>query len=281
MPESTPDPAAYEAQQTNGGSDSTHLRVDGVSKSFGAVHALKDVTFEVTRGEVVGIVGDNGAGKTTLIRCMAGIHKPDRGSIDVGTATFNALSPSAAHELGIEVVHQTLGLVDGLDIVANLFLNRELRSRNPVARKLGVLDRRRMQGDARQALEEFGLAITNLRRPVGELSGGQRQMLAIIRAVQRRPNFVLMDEPTAALGVVQSQHVQELVLQLRERDIGVIVVSHRMDQVLQITDRIVVLRHGSKVADLVTRDTDVDEVVGHITGAREPRFDGPTDREET
>jgi ABC-type sugar transport system ATPase subunit len=262
----SPPSSANRSAPAGGGAD--RLRVTGLSKSFGAVLALEDVSFEVARGEVMGIVGDNGAGKSTLIRCIAGIHRPDRGTIDVGAESFDALVPDTARKRGIEVVHQNLALVDSLDVVANLFLNRELLTRGPLGRVFKRLDRRRMSQEAAAALAEHGLKIANLRRPAGELSGGQRQMLAIIRAVLRAPDFVIMDEPTAALGVEQSKRVQGLALSLRDRGIGVIVVSHRMDQVMQITDRVIVLRHGRKAADLVTKQTDVEELVGYITGAR-------------
>jgi simple sugar transport system ATP-binding protein len=245
-----------------------NVRVHELSKSFGGVRALTDVSFEAARGEVVGIVGDNGAGKSTLIRCLAGIHKPDKGMIEIGELTLSELDPETSQRLGIEVVHQTLGLVDGLDVVANLFLNREIVAGGAVGRRLGLLRRRAMQREATRTLSEFGLKLGNLKRPVGELSGGQRQMLAVIRAVQRSPYFIIMDEPTAALGVQQSEAVRELVISLRQQDIGVIVISHRMDEVMEITDRIVVLRHGRKVAELTTARSHVDEVVGYITGAR-------------
>ena len=244
------------------------LRVTDVSKAFGAVQALDDMSFEAARGEVVGIVGDNGAGKSTLIRCITGIHRPDTGTIDVGAESFDGLDPDTARRCGIEVVHQQLALVDGMDVISNLFLNRELIAGGFLGRRFGRLARRRMATEAATALGEFGLTIRNLRRPVGELSGGQRQMLAIVRAVLRDPYFVLMDEPTAALGVEQSRRVQELVLSLKHRGIGVIVVSHRMDQVVEITDRVIVLRHGRKAAELTTSQTNAEELVAYITGAR-------------
>lgn len=244
------------------------LRVTGLTKIFGAVRALEDVSFDVARGEIIGIVGDNGAGKSTLIRCMAGVHRPDDGIIEVGTETFETLEPETARRCGIEVVHQNLALVDSLDIVANLFLNRELVGRGLGGKMFGRLDHKRMARTAASALEDFGLSVGNHRRPVGELSGGQRQMLAIIKAVLQDPYFVMMDEPTAALGVENSERVQELVLSLKHRGLGVIVVSHRMDQVLEITDRVVVLRHGRKAAELVTSETDGQELVGYMTGAR-------------
>ncbi len=246
----------------------SELRVSGLTKIFGAVYALEDVSFHVHRGEIIGVIGDNGAGKSTLIKCMAGVHRPDDGVIQVGAETFEALEPDTARRCGIEVVHQNLALVDSLDIVANLFLNRELVRRGLAARLVGRLDHKRMARTAAAALDDFAISITNHRRPVGELSGGQRQMLAIIKAVLQDPHFVMMDEPTAALGVENSRRVQELVLSLKKRGLGVIVVSHRMDQVLEITDRVIVLRHGHKVAELVTSETDGEQLVGYMTGAR-------------
>ncbi len=191
-------------------------------------------------------------------------HRDDRR----GRRVVDGLDPDTARRCGIEVVHQQLALVDGMDVISNLFLNRELIAGGFLGRRFGRLARRRMATEAATALGEFGLTIRNLRRPVGEPSGGQRQMLAIVRAVLRDPYFVLMDEPTAALGVEQSRRVQELVLSLKHRGIGVIVVSHRMDQVVEITDRVIVLRHGRKAAELTTSQTNAEELVAYITGAR-------------
>jgi simple sugar transport system ATP-binding protein len=222
----------------------------------------------VNPGEVLALVGDNGAGKSTFIKCATGIVQPDEGDIIVGDELHPFLTPARARAAGIEVVHQHLGLVDMLDIAENLFANREIVVRDPVRRRLGWLDWRRMYSEAAATLESFGLNLGALTRPVHELSGGQRQMLAIIRAVHWAPRVVMMDEPTAALGVEQSRRVLQLISALATRGIAILLVSHNMDHVFQVANRIAVLRHGRKVADLPRSELSIDDVVSHITGAK-------------
>jgi ABC-type sugar transport system ATPase subunit len=221
---------------------------------------------------VLALVGDNGAGKSTLIKCVTGIIKPDGGEIEVDGESHTAVTPDKARSLGIEVVHQHLGLVDLLDIVENLFANRELLARNPLGLAFRWLDKRGMYDEAARTLAAFDLDLGRLNRRVRELSGGQRQMLAIIRAVHWTPRVIFMDEPTAALGVAQSARVLELVRTLADRGIAVVFVSHNMDHVFQVADRIVVLRHGEKVSDMSASDATIDGVVAAITGSQEFRL---------
>jgi simple sugar transport system ATP-binding protein len=247
------------------------MSIRALEKAYAAVRALRGVSFDIRAGEVLALVGDNGAGKSTLIKCVAGIVKPDGGAVEVDHEVYEALTPDRARSLGIEVVHQHLGLVDLLDVVENLFANRELIARNPAARVIGWLDRRAMYDEAARTLAAFDLNLGPLSRRVRELSGGQRQMLAIIRAVHWTPRVIFMDEPTAALGVAQSARVLELVRTLADRSIAVVFVSHNMDHVFQVADRIVVLRHGEKVDDMSAADSTIDSVVAAITGSRELR----------
>lgn len=243
------------------------LSVRRMSKSFDAVRALKEVDLDLYAGEVLGLVGDNGAGKTTLVKCVAGTHRPDEGEIYVDGRLQQALTPDVARELGIETVHQNLSLVDTLDVVQNFFLNRELTARNPVGRLLRWLNRRRMYADTQAALDSLEVRVGRIEAPVRHLSGGQRQMVAVARAVNWGTHIVMMDEPAAALGVEQSLRVLEFVRRLAYSGIAVLFISHNMQHVLQATDRIVVLRHGEKVGDLRTKETTVQEVVTLITGA--------------
>jgi ABC-type sugar transport system ATPase subunit len=242
------------------------LEVRNVSKSYGAVRALRDVSLAVHAGEVLGLVGDNGAGKTTLVRCIAGTHRPDGGEIRVDGEPQPALTPERARELGIETVHQNLSLVDTRDVAHNFFLNRELLGGGPAGRALGWLNKRAMYRKTRENLDGLGLRL-DPRTPVAALSGGQRQMIAVARAITWGSHIVLMDEPAAALGVRQSMQVLQFIRMLSERGIAVMFISHNMQHVLQVTDRIVVLRHGEAVGDLETSATGAREVVTLITGS--------------
>jgi simple sugar transport system ATP-binding protein len=242
------------------------LEARNVSKSYGAVRALRDVSLALRAGEVLGLVGDNGAGKTTLVRCIAGMHRPDDGEIHVDGEARTALTPERARELGIETVHQNLSLVDTLDVMHNFFLNREVVGGGPVGRPIGWLNKRAMYRTTREKLEALGLRV-DPRTPVASLSGGQRQMIAVARAITWGSHIVIMDEPAAALGVRQSMQVLSFIRMLSDRGIAVVFISHNMQHVLQVTDRIVVLRHGEKVGDLQTRDTGAREVVTLITGS--------------
>lgn len=250
----------------SGATDVPVLEVKGVSKSFGPVRAVTEVTLSLHAGEVLGLVGDNGAGKSTLVRCIGGIHDLDGGELRVDGIVREGLDPEAARDLGIEIVHQGLSLVEQFDVAQNMFLNRELMRRGSAARRIGWLDKRAMYAETSDALRRLGIAI-QARARVATLSGGQRQIVAVARAVTWGRHIVLLDEPTAALGVRQSELVLNFVRMLAGSGVAVVFISHNMDHVMQVSDRVAVLRQGMKVADARTQDVSAREIVGFITGA--------------
>jgi D-xylose transport system ATP-binding protein len=243
------------------------LALRGVSKRFGPVQALEAVDFEVAAGEVVGLVGDNGAGKSTLVKVIAGIYKPDAGDFYFEGEPVSIAGPTVATALGIATVYQDLALCDNLDVVSNLFLGREeLAPRSgALTRQLDEADMERRSGEL---LSNLAVTIPSLRSEVGTLSGGQRQQVAVARSLLGEPKVVLLDEPTAALGVAQTAQVLALVKRLRERGLGVVMISHNLSDVFEVTDRIFVLRLGRREADFVTASARPEEVVAAITGAR-------------
>lgn len=243
------------------------LKVENLSKYFGAIEALVDVTMEIYPGEIVGLVGDNGAGKSTLVKCVSGVHKPSHGHIYVDGQSVEFSSPSDARDMGIETVYQHLGLVDELDVAGNLFLGREIVASNPLGRFFHQLNLGEMRRQAGEALQSLHIKIPNIAAPVQSMSGGQRQAVAIGRTVFWGKKLLLLDEPTAALGVEESEQVLSLLERLRDRGLPLLVISHNMQHVYRIADRIVVLRQGRKVADLKRKETTPQEIVGHITGA--------------
>ena len=242
------------------------LALTGVSKSFGPVQALSDVDFEVHPGEVVALVGDNGAGKSTLVKTIAGIHPPDAGTISFEGSEVTIHGPSDAVDLGIATVYQDLALCDNLDVVENLFLGREEKVEGPVG-FIGQLDEVEMEKRTGELLENLAVTITDVRNEVGTMSGGQRQQVAIARSLLGEPKLVMLDEPTAALGVRQTAQVLELVKRLRERGYGVVVISHNLADVFEVADRIYVLRLGREVGDFNAGEVSQDKVVAAITGA--------------
>jgi ABC-type sugar transport system ATPase subunit len=247
------------------------LELRDLSKHFGAVRALRGVTFSVRRGEVVGLVGDNGAGKSTLIGAVAGTIQGVDGEIVVNGLSHQIESPADAHRAGIETVFQTLSLIPTLTIAENIFLNRELLRFGRLSRFVRVMDRGGMRRAVASRLTELGLRLPPAGTKVAALSGGQRQAVAIGRAVFWGSDIVLMDEPTAALGVRQTEIVLEFVDRLKRHDVAVVFVSHNMQDVLQVCDRIVVLRLGRVVLETERRTTNVNEIVAAITGvATEP-----------
>jgi D-xylose transport system ATP-binding protein len=248
-------------------SETPVLALEGVSKSFGPVQALSSVDFEVHSGEVVALVGDNGAGKSTLVKTVAGIHPADSGQILFEGQPVRITRPNDAVALGIATVYQDLALCDNLDVVENLFLGREEVAGGP-GELLFVLDETAMEHRSHQLLERLAVTIVNLRAEVGTLSGGQRQQVAIARSLLGDPKLVILDEPTAALGVRQTAQVLELVKRLREEGHGVVVVSHNLADVFEVADRIFVLRLGQEAGDFKAAETSQDEVVAAITGAR-------------
>jgi D-xylose transport system ATP-binding protein len=241
------------------------LELEGVSKRFGPVQALDRVDFAVRAGEVVGLVGDNGAGKSTLVKAIAGIHTPDEGTIRFEGEEVRIRGPQDATELGIATVYQDLALCDNLDVVANLFLGRERVSPGPgqVSRQL---DEVKMEHETADLLSNLAVTIPSLRSEVGTLSGGQRQQVAVARSLLGEPKVVMLDEPTAALGVPQTKQVLELIRRLRERDLGVVVISHNLVDVFAIADRVFVLRLGKAAGEFQAEDATEEHVVAAITG---------------
>ncbi|MCG2644449.1 MULTISPECIES: ATP-binding cassette domain-containing protein [Bradyrhizobium] len=236
------------------------LKLRGISKNFGAVSALADVDLDVHAGEVVALVGDNGAGKSTLVKILAGVHQPTSGTIDFDGEHVVLSDPATALGLGIATVFQDLALCENLDVVANIFLGREL---NPVR-----LDEVSMEIRAWTLLNELSARIPSVREPVASLSGGQRQTVAIARSLLTEPKLILLDEPTAALGVAQTAEVLDLIERVRARGLGVIVISHNMEDVRAVADRIVVLRLGRNNGEFGP-DVSNQDLVTAITGADE------------
>ena len=243
------------------------LRLTGISKSFGAVQALTNVDFEVYDGEVVGLVGDNGAGKSTLIKIIAGVNPADSGHIYLAGQEVHIGAPTDATRLGIETVYQDLALADNLDVVANLYLGREdVSPRLPWVG--GVLSETDMEQRTLDVLRQLDVkTIKSVRVPVAALSGGQRQSIAVAKTILRNPKVVLLDEPTAALGVAQTRQVLNLIRRLRENGLAVVVISHNLADVFEVVDRVIVLRLGRRVGTYDVRTTTPEQVVSAITGA--------------
>ena len=240
------------------------LEVKGISKLFGGVHAVEDVSLSLARGEVLALAGDNGAGKSTLIKVISGVHRPDGGEIRYRGEPVDFPNPQAARDRGIETIYQDLALADNLDVGANVFLGREL-----MCRRFGflpVIDRKRMREEAGRSLAELDIALDRLDVPVRQLSGGQRQAIAIGRAIHWQARVLIMDEPTAALGVPEQRKVMALIRNLRASGAGVIFISHNLADIFEISDRIVVLRRGLKAGERRTAETTPDEVVRLMVG---------------
>jgi len=237
------------------------LRMRGISKSFGAVRALYQADFEVYAGEVVGLVGDNGAGKSTLIKVIAGVGPADEGEIFLEGQKVSIPNPQAANRLGIETVYQDLALCDNLDVVANLFLGREERS------FLQSLDEVDMEKRGLSVLRSLDVKIPSVRSTVATLSGGQRQSVAVAKSILRQATVVLLDEPTAALGVAQTRQVLNLIRRLRDQGLAVVVISHNLADVFEVVDRVIVLRLGRRVGTFDIKTTTPEQVVAAITGA--------------
>jgi len=236
------------------------LSLTGINKRFGAVQALTDVHLTVMPGEVVALVGDNGAGKSTLVKVIAGVYTPDNGKITFDGRDVAPRGPSQAQALGIATVFQDLALCDNLHVVANLFLGQE--------HKLGpIIDEVSMEKEAWRLLRSLSAKIPSVRIPIAALSGGQRQTVAIARSLVGNPKIVMLDEPTAALGVAQTAEVLNLIERLRENGLGVILVSHNMADVQAVSDRIVVLRLGRNAAEFKTEEASTEALVAAITGA--------------
>ncbi len=239
------------------------LRARGIAKRFGQVQALDRADFSAFAGQVVALIGDNGAGKSTMVKALSGTIRPDSGEIFLDGRPVHFASPLDAQRLGIETVYQDLALAPDLDAAANLHLGREIY----LIPFLKVLDRRAMRDRARAAFAELGVELPDVRAPVVTLSGGQRQSVAVARAVSYASRVIFMDEPTAALGVLQRSRVLETIRKVRDRGIAVVLISHNMPEVLAVADRIEVLRLGRRVATYTARNTSVEELVGAMTGA--------------
>lgn len=239
------------------------VQLEQVRKEFGAVVALQEFTLDIRAGEIVALVGDNGAGKSTLIKMIAGVHQPTSGRIVLEGQPVRLSAPTDAREHGIEVVYQDLALADQQPVYMNLFLGREL-VRGPLRR----LDRDGMAEQTQRLLDELDIRVPSPRATIRDLSGGQRQGVAIARATHWAQRLVLMDEPTAALGVQETSRVEDIILRMRERGRAILIVSHSLDQVFRISDRICVLRRGQQVGKRRTRETTGDEIVSMITGLR-------------
>ena len=246
------------------------LQLQGISKSFGSVQALTDVDFEVRPGEVMALVGDNGAGKSTLVKCIAGTHAPDDGAIVFEGREVHIHGPKDASKLGIEVVYQDLALCDNLDVVQNMYLGRE-------ANRAEILNEPTMEQHTAETLASLRVTtINSVRQTVATLSGGQRQSVAVARAVMWNSKLVILDEPTAALGVAQTEQVLELVRRLGEQGLGVVIISHNLHDVFETATRITVLRLGRNVGLFEREKTTPQEVVEAITAGQPTKVSGIT-----
>lgn len=241
------------------------LKIRNLKKTFGSgsIKALYDINLDIYSGEVLALVGDNGAGKSTLIKILSGVYPPDGGRIEFNGSSFSCLTPLKALELGISTVYQDLALVDTRDAACNIFLGRE-----PLLARF-FINKRKMLQDSARLLQQLKISIPSLRTPVGLLSGGQRQGIAVARSVNRRGKLLIFDEPTAAMGVQESSHVLELIKTLREQGFAVIVISHNLHHVLTVSQRICVLRQGGIAREFETAATNTREIVSCITGSAE------------
>ncbi|MBI4671020.1 MAG: sugar ABC transporter ATP-binding protein [Chloroflexi bacterium] len=242
------------------------IELRGISKYFGPVRALENVNLVVNRRQVVGLVGDNGAGKSTLMKILTGAYQPTFGEILLEGRPVHFASPHESRLAGIEMVYQDLALAGNLSIAANIYLGRE-----PIKRQWGLfrfMDEKRIENGSRELLERLKINIPNVKARVENLSGGQRQSVAIARATAFNAKLVIMDEPTAALAVKEVAKVLETVLNLRAHGVAVILISHRMQDVMSVADRIIVLYEGAKVADLERSKTNLDEIVAYIVGSK-------------
>jgi simple sugar transport system ATP-binding protein len=242
------------------------LEARGIVKSFGRVRALRGADFTVYPGEVVALIGDNGAGKSTLVKTISGVHPPDAGHIFFEGQEVHFHGPEDARALGIETVYQDLALAPDLESSANLFLGRE-EMRGGLLGKLGFYDTPAMRRRTKEAFTTLGVGVQDVEAPVANFSGGQRQGVAVARAVTWASKVVFMDEPTAALGVVQTRKVLELIRRVRDTGLSVVLISHNMPDVLAVSDRVEVLRLGERVAQFRTADVTMETLVGAMTGA--------------
>lgn len=239
------------------------LRLADIRKTFGGITAIESFSLEVRAGEIVALVGDNGAGKSTLIKIISGVYTPTSGIITIEDETVTMANATMARAHGIEVVYQDLALADQQSVYMNMFLGRE-----PV-NGFGLLDRRRMIAETEKLVKELDVRIPSAHATIRDLSGGQRQGVAIARATHWASKLILLDEPTAALGVAETAKVEEIVQSLKQRNIGVLIISHSLDQVFKLSDRICVLRRGRQIGIRETAKTDKNEIIAMITGLQQ------------
>jgi simple sugar transport system ATP-binding protein len=242
------------------------LGAEAIEKHFGHVVALRGASFQLRRGEVHAIVGDNGAGKSTLIKIVSGVYRQDAGTLTLEGSPVTMESPRAARELGIETVYQDLALADQLDASANLYLGRESLLPPPLS-WFGFLDKAAMRQRTKEEIERLKVGIPSVQQPVINFSGGQRQSIAVARAVAWGSRIVILDEPTAALGVRESQMVLQLIRELKEQGLSVLIISHNLPEVFLVADRITVLRLGRTISTIDTKDSSVEAIVAMMTGA--------------
>ena len=240
------------------------LRARGISKRFGGVVALDDVSIDVEAGQITGLVGDNGAGKSTLIRILSAVLTADDGTIELDGAPVHFASPAEARAAGIETVYQDLALAGNMPVWANIFLGREL-VRGP--KRLNILDKRRMASEAEAMLSRLSRTMPPIEAPTAQLSGGQRQAIAIARAAAWGSKVIIMDEPTAALGPAETRAVEDVIAGLRDRGFAVLIISHNLEQVFRLVDRVWVLRRGRMIGNRWLADSSPEEIVAMITGA--------------
>jgi len=236
------------------------LEARNIIKSFGQVQALKGANFQIDLGEIVALIGDNGAGKSTLVKILSGALQPDSGEILIKGKPVELTSTNIARDFGIETVYQNLAVANHLTPVANMFLGREILKPG-ILGALGFLDESRMKKHASEVFNRLDVKIQNLKVPITALSGGQRQSVAVARAATWATNIVFLDEPTAALGVAQTEQVKQLILRLRNQGLGVVLISHNMTEVLEIADRVEILRFGERVASMDSKDADINSLV--------------------
>lgn len=266
--EKLPESQKEQSVAVNAGRKEPLLRMVGIGKTFGAVRALSGVNLEVYAGEVLGLVGDNGAGKSTLVKTISGVGPADEGESFFEGQPVIINSPQAATKLGIETVYQDLALCDNLDVTSNLFLGHELRT------PFRTLDNTEMEKRALSVLRTLDVKLPSARALVAMLSGGQRQSIAVAKAILRQAKVVMLDEPTAALGVAQTRQVLNLIKRLREQGLAVVVISHNMADVFEVADRVVVMRLGKNVATFNVKESTSGQVVAAITGAEYSQTNG-------
>jgi fructose transport system ATP-binding protein len=256
------------------------LEARGLVKRYGQVVALDGADFELYPGEIVAIIGDNGAGKSTLIKALSGALQPDDGEIRLDGDRVRFRSPGDARKAGIETVYQDLAVAPSLDIAANIFLGREARFRGPLGLALRLLDKRRMRREAARHFAELKIGIQSITQPVENLSGGQRQGVAVARAAKWAQRLAIMDEPTAALGVRETRQVLDLIQRVRERGLPVIMISHDMPHVFELADRILIMRLGRRVAVVTPQTHTMPEAVAIMTGATKAELEQAMTTEE-